>query len=59
MCAIIFLSNSSVVRIIDEIWRWQILHVFSLVCNVLPMFEYRNTMIPKRSTERSFHENDN
>jgi len=58
MCSIIFSPNSSVVRIIHYIWKWHILHIFSLVCNVSPSLNIL-TVIPKWSTEMSFHENHN
>jgi len=45
MCNIIFLPNSSVVRLIDYTWRCHILHIFLLVNT--------NTVIRKWSTERS------
>jgi len=42
MCNVKFLPISSAVRKIDLIWRRHISHVFSLVCDVLPKFEYTN-----------------
>jgi len=47
MCNIIFLPSSSVVRIIDYIWRKHFFHIFSLVSSVLPTFENTDTVIPK------------